>query len=148
MKISILAFVLVALAAFAGITLAQPEVREAPLTWQQAALTDGEAPYMELCAVCHGTGGKGDGPAAGAMANPVTDLTALAARNGGVFPRDEVQASITGESRVAAHGTADMPVWGARFEEVRPDWKQHRREALARQRIYNLTLYLETLQAK
>ena len=144
----IFALVLVASAALAGTTLAQPEVREAPLTWQQAALSDGEALYLELCAVCHGTGGAGDGPAAEAMAKPVTDLTALAARNGGVFPRDEVQASITGESRVVAHGTGDMPVWGARFEEIRPDWKQHRRQALARQRIYNLTLYIETLQAK
>lgn len=144
----IFALVLVASAALAGTTLAQPEVREAPLTWQQAALTDGEALYMELCAVCHGASGKGDGPAAAAMASPVTDLTALAAHNDGVFPRDEVQASITGESRVVAHGTGDMPVWGARFEEVRPDWKQHRRQALARQRIYNLTLYIETLQAK
>ena len=148
MKKYIIASVFFALAASTIAALAQPEVREAPLSWQQAALTDGEALYMELCAVCHGTSGKGDGPAAAAMASPVTDLTALAARNGGVFPRDEVQASITGESRVVAHGTGEMPVWGARFEEVRPDWKQHRRQALARQRIYNLTVYIETLQAK
>jgi len=48
---------------FAGTTFAQVTVKEAPLTWQQAALTDGEELYVELCAVCHGNGAKGDGPA-------------------------------------------------------------------------------------
>ena len=29
--------------------------------WQQAALTDGEELFQELCAACHGVSGKGDG---------------------------------------------------------------------------------------
>lgn len=126
----------------------QVEVTEAPLTWQQAALTDGEELYMELCAVCHGTSGKGDGPAASALVKPATDLTVIAANNDGEFPRDAVIKSIAGETRVTAHGTAEMPVWGARFEELRPDWQHYRRKALARQRIYNLTLHIESLQVE
>jgi len=131
----------------AGTTFAEVEVKEAPLTWQQAALTDGEELYLELCAVCHGTGGKGDGPAAPAMTKPVPDLSILAARNDGKFPREVVEDSIAGKSRVVAHGTIDMPIWGQVFEDAaRTDWKAFRREGQAKQRIFNLTEYLATIQ--
>lgn len=139
---------IIALIAFAGSTFGEVEIKEAPLTWQQAALTDGGELYLELCAACHGVSGKGDGPAASALAKPVSNLTVLAAGNDGVFPMEQVTESITGESHVVAHGTIDMPVWGQRFEELRPDWKQFRRKALARQRIYNLVLHIESLQVE
>ena len=132
----------------ANTTFGQVEVKQVPLTWQQAALTDGEELYLELCAVCHGKGGMGDGPAASALKNALPDLTGLAEKNDGKFPRQEVEDSITGKSRVVSHGTIDMPIWGQAFEGVRPDWKMFRREALARQRIYNLTEYLATIQAE
>ena len=138
----------VMLITFAGSAFAEVEIKEVPLTWQQAALTDGEELYQELCAVCHGISGKGDGPAASALAKPVSDLTVLAANNDGVFPQKQVANSIAGKSRVVAHGTVDMPIWGQRFEELRPDWKQVRRSALARQRIYNMALHIESLQVK
>lgn len=132
----------------ANTSFGEVKVKEVPLTWQQASLTDGEALYMELCAVCHGKGGKGDGPAASALKKAVPDLTVLAAKNDGMYPRKEVEDSIAGESRVVSHGTIDMPIWGQAFENVRPDWKPFRREALARQRLYNLTEYLATIQAE
>ena len=143
----ILIGIIVAITA-ANTTFGQVEVKQVPLTWQQAALTDGEELYLELCAVCHGKGGMGDGPAASALKNALPDLTGLAAKNDGKFPRQEVEDSITGKSRVVSHGTIDMPIWGLAFEGVRPDWKMFRREALARQRIYNLTEYLATIQAE
>ena len=127
-------------------TFGQAEIKQVPLTWQQAAITDGGELYLELCAVCHGKSGSGDGPAASALKKPVPDLTALAAKHDGIFPRQAVQDSIAGESRVVSHGTVDMPIWGQVFADVRPDWKEFRREALARQRIYNLTEYLATIQ--
>ena len=148
MKRLIAIFAITALVTFASITIAQVEIKEAPLTWQQVALTDGEELFQELCAACHGVSGKGDGPAATALVKPVSNLTVLAANNGGVFPMKQVEESITGKTRVVAHGTIDMPIWGQRFEEMRPDWKQFRRKALARQRIYNLTLHIESLQAE
>jgi mono/diheme cytochrome c family protein len=123
---------LIVLVTFAVTAVGQVEIKQAPLTWQQAALTDGGELYMELCAVCHGTTGKGDGPAASALNKPKTALTVLAAMNEGVFPMVQVEESITGKTQVVAHGTIDMPVWGQRFEELRPDWKQNRRKALAR----------------
>jgi len=132
----------------AGTSLAQVEVKQVPLTWQQAAITDGEGLYLELCAVCHGTGGKGDGPAAPALKKAMPDLTALAAANEGEFPRQDVEQAIAGKSRVSAHGTVDMPIWGWAFENVRPDRRVAQRKAFARQRIYNLTEYLATIQAE
>ena len=151
MKSLITLLAIIGLIAFTSPAIGQVEIKEAPLTWEQAALTDGEELFHELCAACHGVSGKGDGPAASAMAKPVSNLTiltVLSSNNDGEFPFKQVEKSITGESQVVAHGTIDMPVWGQRFEELRPDWKQFRRKALARQRIYNLTLHIESLQAE
>ena len=148
MKSLIAAVGLIVLVTLASPAIGQVEIKEAPLTWQQAALTDGGELFLELCASCHGVTGKGDGPAAGALAKPVTNLTILASNNDGAFPMKQVEDSITGESQIVAHGTIDMPVWGQRFEELRPDWKLNRRKALARQRIYNLALYIESIQAR
>ena len=132
----------------ASTTFGEVEVKQAPLTWQQAALSDGEQLYLELCAVCHGESGKGNGPAASALKAAVPDLTSLAATNDGEFPRHAVEQSIAGKSRVTSHGTIDMPIWGQAFKDVRPDMKQFRRDALARQRIFNLTEYLATIQVE
>jgi len=131
----------------AATVTAEIEVKEAPLTWRKAAMIDGEALYQELCAVCHGENAKGDGPAAAALKKPVPDLTSLAVKNGGKFPFEKVAEIITGENRVVAHGTVDMPIWGRAFEEVRLDWSKGRREAFAEQRIYNITEYLSTIQS-
>ena len=63
------------------------------------------------------------------------------------IPRKVVENSITGESRVISHGTIDMPIWGQVFEDAaRTDWKAFRREGQAKQRIYNLTEHLATIQ--
>ncbi len=142
--------VALALVVCAALALAQTEteIRQAPITWQQAALSDGEALYGELCAVCHGVTGKGDGPAAPALAAQLSDLTRLGADNGGVFPAQEVENAITGSRRVAAHGTAEMPVWGRVFEDVRPDYKPGQRWAFGRARVYNLTEYLRSIQSE
>ena len=43
--------------------------------------------------------------------------------------------------------TQEMPIWGAAFEDLRPDIKPSHREAFARLRVHNLMVYLETVQA-
>lgn len=126
----------------------QVEIKEAPLTWRQAALGDGEALYAELCAVCHGADGTGNGPAVPALKTPVPDLTKLALNNGGTFPSEEVQKTITGGISVAAHGSSEMPMWGRAFEDVRPDYKPVQRRGFATRRIYDLTVYIESLQVQ
>lgn len=125
---------------------AETEIEQAPLTWKQAALDDGGALYMELCAVCHGVDGKGDGPAAPALKVKLADLTQLAAGDDGVFPASRVEKVLTGGLVLPAHGSSEMPVWGRVFEDARPDRKPGERWAFSRTRIYNLTEYLKTIQ--
>lgn len=80
-----------------------------------AEATAGEVIYFRYCAACHGRTLKGDGPVASGLVKPPTDLTLLAAKNGGVFPYDKVAASIDGRTTTRVHGTPDMPVWGEVF---------------------------------
>lgn len=124
----------------------QVKIQKVPLTWKEARITDGGELFVVLCSSCHGKSGKGDGPASTALKKKVPDLTILAKKNKGKFPFDVVEASITGKSRINSHGTVDMPIWGDAFEGVRPQWKMFRREAMAKQRIHNLTEYLSTIQ--
>jgi mono/diheme cytochrome c family protein len=141
--LGIVAFILLANATFG-----QAEIQQSPLTWQQAALNDGEELFAELCAACHGASGMGDGPAAGELEKTVPDLTGLAANNDGTFPFQQVEEAIAGDSRTVSHGTVDMPNWSQAFEDLRPDWKAYRRKAFAKQRVYNLTEYVASIQAE
>lgn len=142
----ILAALAVVALGFTAVADQPAEVEEKPMTWSQAAIDDPEALYVELCASCHGVDGKGNGPVAEALAGPVPDLTLLTREHEGVYPSEDVSKAISGEFRVVAHGTLEMPVWGRAFEDVRPDHKPARRYLLSRQRVGDLTEYLKTLQ--
>jgi mono/diheme cytochrome c family protein len=99
--------------------------------------------FKEYCAVCHGPGGKGDGPAATALKVPPPDLTTLAQRRDGKFPDDYVANILRNGVQAPAHGTAEMPVWGPLFATMnRMDQSQ---VAL---RISNLTNYIKSIQKK
>jgi hypothetical protein len=73
---------------------------------------DGRTAYLENCASCHGVDGKGDGPAARGLTVAPPDLTTISARNGGVFPTDQVMSTIDGLDR-GMHFSAAMPEFGA-----------------------------------
>ena len=45
---------------------------------QPTPAASGQSMFNENCAVCHGTAGKGDGPAANALKKRPADLTQLA----------------------------------------------------------------------
>ena len=68
--------------------------------------------FDAYCASCHGTEVRGDGPAAAGLSAPPPDLTGIATRRGGLFDLDEIAAYIDGRTRVTAHGSSEMPVWG------------------------------------
>jgi mono/diheme cytochrome c family protein len=76
----------------------------------------GEADFGMYCADCHGEDGRGNGPRAFGLSIPPPDVTKLARRHGGTFPRDPVTALIDGRASVAAHGSREMPVWGKWFK--------------------------------
>jgi mono/diheme cytochrome c family protein len=103
----------------------------------------GQEMYKAYCAVCHGTDGKGGGPAASALKVPPTDLTLLSKNNGGKFPAMKVASTIRGEADLPAHGSKEMPVWGSLFWSM-----SHGHEGEVQQRVANLTEYIESLQAK
>ena len=102
----------------------------------------GSDTYAFYCAPCHGKDGKGGGPVASALKTPPADLTRLAARNGGVFPKDRVRLFVTNGERaaVAAHGTSAMPIWGPTFRALETSDK------LVSVRIFNVVTYLESIQ--
>jgi mono/diheme cytochrome c family protein len=65
-----------------------------------------------FCAACHGVAGKGDGPVSASLTVEVPDLTLIARRSGGKYPRDRIARVIDGRHIFAAHGSRTMPVWG------------------------------------
>jgi mono/diheme cytochrome c family protein len=73
---------------------------------------DGRSAYLESCAGCHGADDTGDGATGRGLANAPPDLTTIAARNGGTFPRDQVMSTIDGLDR-GAHFSPAMPEFGA-----------------------------------
>ena len=99
--------------------------------------------YKAYCAVCHGSDAKGNGPMSKSLRSAPSDLTRIAARNGGSFPLVRVRNVISGEEALGAgHGTREMPVWGPIFSQVGQD------QDFGRVRIDNLARYLESLQTK
>jgi mono/diheme cytochrome c family protein len=105
--------------------------------------SSGKEMYVAYCASCHGTAGKGDGPAAPAMKVPPSDLTRLAAINGGKFPESHVVQTINGDAAAPGHGSKDMPVWGPVFRAMGST-----SDGVAQLRVRNLTQYIASLQQK
>ncbi len=111
---------------------------------REERIARGDRAYRVFCAGCHGKAARGDGAMADLLKIPPADLTRIAARNGGTFSAERVAEAIDGRTVVRGHG-AQMPVWGWSFKEPGRDWDQEREVS---QRVQDLVLYLETLQAK
>jgi mono/diheme cytochrome c family protein len=100
--------------------------------------------FKSYCASCHGVDARGGGPVAPALITPPSDLSRIAARNGGVFPESSVTKMIDGRFDLPAHGSREMPVWGTRLAEEIPSFATG--EEVARGRIASLVEYLKSLQ--
>jgi mono/diheme cytochrome c family protein len=121
------------------LAIGAPPVDEIPPTY----IPTGEAMYKQYCAACHGPEAKGDGPAAFTLKTPPADLTTLAVRNMGTFPREYVEDILRFGPGLKAHGSSDMPTWGSIFRML-----DKNNERAVEQRIKNLTNYLASLQKK
>jgi mono/diheme cytochrome c family protein len=106
-------------------------------------IPSGKVMFKQYCASCHGADAKGRGPATPTLNTRVPDLTTLAKRHDGKFPYEYVESVLRFGPGFAAHGSAEMPVWGPIFQYL-----ENYNEAAVRQRIKNLCDYLESLQQK
>jgi mono/diheme cytochrome c family protein len=95
--------------------------------------------FREYCAVCHGIGGRGNGPAASALKVPPPDLTMLQKRNENKFPEDQIRAMLLGQRSLPSHGAADMPIWGPIFRGLED-------KDITTMRISNLLKYIRAFQ--
>ena len=137
--------------AAAGLVLASGYANQStPSTGKQVVIpvnrvdpTSGKMMYTSYCAPCHGQDGRGNGPVAGSLKLQPTDLTTLAKANNGKYPDTHVVSVLRFGPDVAAHGTAQMPVWGPVLGKMS---NAHATESTLR--ISNLSHYLQSIQAK
>lgn len=134
-------FKVATIALMLGAGLVAQQIKKVPI--QPTPAASGQAMFKEYCAVCHGVGGKGDGPAADALKKRPADLTQLARKNNGTFPEIHIMNFITGQDVVAAHGSRDMPVWGTLFNSLTPNGQD-----VSKLRVANLTDYVKSIQAQ
>ena len=67
--------------------------------------------FATLCAPCHGTTGRGDGPRAATLPKAPADLTTLSEKNGGKFPMAHVMVRMWGYANGTMPGDM-MPMFG------------------------------------
>ncbi|HEX9200659.1 MAG TPA: c-type cytochrome [Acidobacteriaceae bacterium] len=115
-----------------------PKLNSVPI--QQTPATSGAKMYATYCAVCHGTTGTGNGPAAPAMKTVPIDLTLLSQKNGGLFPANHIGTVLKFGVENPAHGTSQMPIWGDLMMTL------HNNPTEVNLRIVNLTDYLKQMQ--
>ena len=139
----IAAFAAAALAAFLFAPGASAQEKKiVTVAAPQTDASSGVQMYGAYCAVCHGLQGKGDGPAASALKQPLPDLTQLTRRHNGEFPTLELSVMIQGDSTIAAHGSKNMPMWGDVFRSFQD------RESIVKLRVHNLVEYIRSMQTK
>lgn len=133
---------------FPATVIAETVVEEEPLTWGKTARLSGDHMYQNLCATCHSADGTGNGKASSALGIGAPDLTRIASDNGGVFLQSEIERVIANSDFRNPHGGSPMPAWEQQFESVyfRTARNPVQREAYARDRIRELSHYIETIQ--
>jgi mono/diheme cytochrome c family protein len=128
-------------AAFAMFSV-EANAQEPPSPSQQTIA--GAANFDQYCVVCHGKDAKGTGPLAATLKKKPADLTELAKRNGGTYPREMVYQIIDGDKPIKGHGGGDMPEWGAAFKRSADSTNAD----AVKMRIESLVEYLASRQVK
>jgi mono/diheme cytochrome c family protein len=118
-------------------------------TEEVGSVADGKTVYERYCATCHGLDGTGQGPMQAVLTILPNDLTALTAKNDGVFPLERVVKRIDGRDPLVAHGSP-MPVYGDFFETgagvaMKTDAGQ---PVMTSQPVADLVAYLRSLQTE
>ena len=111
-----------------------------------AGSNSGQQMYLQYCGSCHGKDGKGDGTVSRDLKVRVPDLTGLSKKYKGIYPLDDVMATIDGRRLVRAHGDRNMPVWGESFHSESEGKKYPELTTLLKAKI--IAEYVATLQKK
>ncbi len=133
------------------VTLLTVLLNTAAFAQEQKTIDEGKQVYEAQCAVCHGSDAKGNGLYAARLKVPPADLSRLAQKNGGIFPVERITKVIDGRTAIAAHGSRDMPIWGARFAVNRAEHfmdAPYDPEAYVQVQILALIDYLNRVQQK
>ncbi len=107
--------------------------------------TVGRDEYLVACAAYHGEAAAGNGEIATMLKDCVPDLTEIANRNDGVFPLLKIIQAIDGRAVIRGHGNP-MPVFGNRYRAEASGTAVLGAKALARGRVLELALYLQSIQ--
>ena len=112
-----------------------------------AAAPTGKQDYETYCAECHGTDGKGNGPASQSLATVAQppDITLLAARHGGKFPFAEVVDVVDGRKAIPSHARLEMPFFAVKLQNPGEGFSPDS-DAAVRKRIDAIVTYVESLQ--
>jgi len=111
---------------------------------EAAEAEQGKQLYMQYCASCHGKDGRENGSVSPYLKIAVPDLTMLKKNNKGIYPLDDVMATIDGRRAVRAHGDSDMPVWGEIFRKETEQRKYPEVTSLLKAKV--IAEYAATLQ--
>ena len=121
-----------------------PRVQASGSAVSSAVQQAGRDYYLQACASCHGTDGRGQGPVTASLAVKPPDLTTMAARRKGKYPYDDLASYIDGRKDITAHGSREMPVWGERFAD---DYsKEPQKDRIIHGKVLMLLVYLESIQ--
>ena len=114
-------------------------IKKVPIT--SSEIGSGKQMYKDYCAACHGMDGKGNGPAASALAcKKLPDLTTIAKRKNEKSAAMEVKAVLEFGTPSKAHGTPDMPIWGPLFASLNEG------AGVVKLRIKNICDYVDSMQ--
>jgi mono/diheme cytochrome c family protein len=111
---------------------------------EAAEAEQGKQLYMQYCGSCHGKDGRGSGSVIPYLKIAVPDLTVLKRNNKGIYPLDDVMATIDGRRTVRSHGDRDMPVWGEIFLKETERGKYPELTSLLKAKV--IAEYVATLQ--
>lgn len=116
------------------------------LAQESEVLARGKLEYQHYCAVCHGENGRGNGTMARYLVFKPTDLSQLSKKSGGEFPFWRTYRIIDGREEIRGHGSRTMPIWGDRFRAEEAPNSPAAWIDLARGRIWQLVVYLQSIQ--
>ncbi|MEO1261542.1 MAG: cytochrome c [Bacteroidota bacterium] len=110
---------------------------------QNEAVAEGNELFQSYCVICHGKYADGRGNMADRLNTPPMDLTTIAKRRGGNFPKEVIFNIIAGKDNVPGHSVGtDMPAWWdtlKKSEDISNDKE-------VRQKIEHIVAYLKEIQ--